>query len=422
MNRADYSSEASPTGERLLITGGRGSGKTARLHALTGAHGGLVVPANPHALMTGLVPTVAQEIALGLETITTSRAQLQTAVQEIAHRLGITHLLEANPLELSGGQTQLVALASYLALARSENGKALGFDEPFTGLDNTARTRLLELFAEHPGPLAWASARPQDDELTHATQTLNLDAAGERSAPGREGDCIPVLTPRTPHTVTAHNLDITAYTPRTRWGRTVTAPIVNAGISFDLALGTCLILTGPNGAGKSSLLRTIAGLTPPASGTLTVGGKSPSNLPGPQRVALAQLVAQTPAHHFLASTVAADMRLGGGGQAGDKERALLRETVLGEGHEDTHPLDLLPTQQHLLALAQALANNPTCLLLDEPTAGLDAAGLVQAADLVQAHCAAGGSTIVATHDQELTQLLTERLTCQNLHLETYAPT
>ncbi|MFW0170305.1 ATP-binding cassette domain-containing protein [Rothia sp. P4278] len=115
MNRTDYLAETLAPGERLLITGGRGSGKTAYLHELIEAHGGLLMPINPHALMTGLAPTVAQEIALGLETTATSRTQLRAEVQDIADRLGIAHLLEANPLELSGGQTQLVALASYLA-------------------------------------------------------------------------------------------------------------------------------------------------------------------------------------------------------------------------------------------------------------------------------------------------------------------
>ncbi|WP_237222420.1 ATP-binding cassette domain-containing protein [Rothia nasimurium] len=364
---------------------------------------------------------MAEEIALGVEQIVGSRNQLHRAVQAVAADLGITDLLAAHPLQLSGGQTQLVALAAYLVLGRVDENldgvaaPALALDEPLLGLDDAMRARVLDAFTRYPADLAWASARPQTDEEDLATELQDLEQGTAQPAETP----LPALPTRVVADVLARGLAISpvASAARRRWKKQAVAPVA-AGITLDLAPGDCLILTGPNGAGKSTLLRTIAGLLPPASGQLTIGAFPPHQQDAPARVALAQLVAQTPAHHFLASTVDADMQLGNGSRAEPALRTSLRDTVLPAGSGQTHPLDLLPTEQHLLALAEALASGPSCLLLDEPTAGLDTPGLEQVTALIAAHCTAGGSAIVATHDQQLTQDLTARLPLHHYQLGT----
>lgn len=404
---------------RTLITGSRGAGKSAWLATWAQERNGFFVPSNPQALMTGLVPTVAEEIALGVEQAVTSREELHRAVHAAAADLGITDLLDAHPLQLSGGQTQLVALAAYLVLGRVRgqidglDAPALAFDEPLLGLDDAMRARVLAAFSRYPADLAWASARPQTDEEDLATELQDL---GQGTAQPAETP-LPALPTRVAADVLARDLAISPVAPaRRRWKKQAVAPVAT-GITLDLAPGDCLILTGPNGAGKSTLLRTIAGLLPPASGQLSIGAVPPHQQDAPARVALAQLVAQTPAHHFLAPTVDADMQLGSGNRAEPALRTALRDAVLPAGSGQTHPLDLLPTEQHLLALAEALAAGASCLLLDEPTAGLDTPGLEQVAALIAAHCAAGGSAIVATHDQELTDVLAKHLPLRHYRLD-----
>ncbi|WP_237187442.1 ATP-binding cassette domain-containing protein [Rothia nasimurium] len=363
---------------------------------------------------------MAEEIALGVEQIVGSRDQLHRAVQAVAADLGITDLLAAHPLQLSGGQTQLVALAAYLVLGQVDGNldgatvPVLALDEPLLGLDDAMRARVLDAFSRYPANLAWASARPQTDEESLAASVENL---GESISPSAGAPSPPPLPARAAADVLARDLAISPVTPaRRRWKKPVATPVAT-GINVEIAPGDCLILTGPNGTGKSTLLRTIAGLLPPVAGQLTIGGLQPHRQDAPARVALAQLVAQTPAHHFLAPTVDADMQLGSGNRAEPALRTALRDAVLPAGSGQTHPLDLLPTEQHLLALAEALAAGASCLLLDEPTAGLDTPGLQQVAALIAAHCAAGGSAIVATHDQQLTQDLTARLPLHHYQLD-----
>lgn len=404
---------------RTLITGSRGAGKSARLATWAQERNGFFVPSNPQALMTGLVPTVAEEIALGAEQAVTSREELHRAVHAAAADLGITNLLDAHPLQLSGGQTQLVVLAAYLVLGRVRgqidglDAPALTFDEPLLGLDDAMRARVLAAFTRYPADLAWASARPQTDEEDLATELQDL---GQGTAQPAETPLVALPT-RVAADVLARDLAISPVAPaRRRWKKQAVAPVA-AGITLDLDPGDCLILTGPNGAGKSTLLRTIAGLLPQVAGQLSIGAVPPHQQDAPARVALAQLVAQTPAHHFLAPTVDADMQLGSGNRAEPALRTSLRDAVLPVGSGETHPLDLLPTEQHLLALAEALAAGASCLLLDEPTAGLDTPGLQQVAALIAAHCAAGGSAIIATHDPELTDALAQHLPLRHYQLD-----
>lgn len=376
-----------------MVTGQDGSGKSQVARDFADARGGIYMACAPYARMSGLATTVADEIALGLERRVDSVAELTAAVQAIAAQLGIEGLLGADPLKLSGGQTQLVALAYLLVMG----APALAIDEPLRGLDQQMQARVLDALCVYEGLVLWISARPTAGERDIASHVLDLGQGKSSYQPvGLR------LPPRLPMTLKGQDLGISPLLPARRRRRTKQAALLlQQNLSFQLRGGETLLVGGANGSGKSTLLRTLAGLQPPASGVVLVGEKEPATLPAPQRVRYVQLVAQSPAHHFLAPTVAEELKLGVGADSSQQVRESLLAAIGLRGQENIHPLDLLPTQQRLLTVASALAGATPCLLLDEPTEQLDDHGLQRLIDLLQAHQEAGGGIVIATHEPEL---------------------
>ena len=172
--------------------------------------------------------------------------------------------------------------------------------------------------------------------------------------------------------------------------------------------GVITLLTGPNGVGKTTLLETIAGLRVPSRGVLMVDG-SPLWLEGKlQRQALlCSGVALQHSHaQWFAATVAEELRYSlaplklHNEELTARMAELLAATGLDEECLTRQPWHLSGGQQRRLALACALALQPRWLLLDEPTAGLDASGIEQLGKLLRAHRAGGGSALIVTHDWE----------------------
>lgn len=156
------------------------------------------------------------------------------------------------------------------------------------------------------------------------------------------------------------------------------------GLSFTVAPGGALRLVGPNGAGKSSLLRLLAGLLEPAAGRIE----------RPARLAYAGHEVALKPRRSLGSELAFWARLDGVDAAASRAAAdALALTPLLD-----LPCELLSNgQRRRAAIARAAASGATLWLLDEPEAGLDAASLGRLAELVGAHCAAGGMVVAATH-------------------------
>jgi energy-coupling factor transporter ATP-binding protein EcfA2 len=178
------------------------------------------------------------------------------------------------------------------------------------------------------------------------------------------------------------------------------------GLNLKVGSGEWLMLCGPSGAGKSSLLRVLAGLDSPAQGTMSRLGVSvspgaalPTRLDG--RVAL---LTQNPEHHFIASTVAEDIAWGllrrGVESADALRRTQEMADALGIGgllHRPCHQLSF--GEQRRVALAGLLVLEPSLLLLDEPTAGLDPVAAHELCTLVeQSVQRTGAACIWATHD------------------------
>ncbi len=399
---------------KIRVSGPRNSGKSRVALEIAEKCGGYVMSSQPHAQISALTETVFDEIALGLETSVASVAELEQRVQTVAELVGVEYLLDCSPLKLSGGQTQLVVLASYLVLQPG----LLVIDEPLSGLDVEVRARVLQVLAEYGGDVLWTAARFSADELAVATHRVELGGDGnDGGVPGRVsgGDSgfstVSSAGGPVPHLLEVRELAVAPERPRRRRRARTGAGNrpVQSGLNFSVAPGEILVLRGANGSGKTTLLRTLAGLVPSVSGEVLVGDATDiARLDPAERVKLACLVAQHPGHHFVASSVAKELEVGPAGalDSGRKRDLLALAGLADVGKKNPH--DLSPVEQHLLALVTAVAGLPSCLLVDEPTARVDNDGVQQTARIVRTFCEWGGSVVLATHDEELTRLLPQR--------------
>lgn len=167
-----------------------------------------------------------------------------------------------------------------------------------------------------------------------------------------------------------------------------------------------LLVCGPSGAGKSSLLRLLAGLDPPARGTMNRLGRQVQ--PGATlRASLdgrVVLLCQNPQEHFIASTVAEDIAWGLVRRGLAAAEAARRSREVALALRIAHLLDrpchqLSFGEQRRVALAGLLVLEPTLLLLDEPTTGLDPVAAAELRALVDESLRRTGAACVwATHD------------------------
>jgi heme exporter protein A len=153
-------------------------------------------------------------------------------------------------------------------------------------------------------------------------------------------------------------------------------------VNLALSAGEAAFITGPNGVGKSSLLRIIAGLFSPVSGTVTVSG----------RVALANEDLALDSRATLGDALGFWAQLDG---TNDVWPAL---EAFGIGHLFAVPVRILSTGQRKRAmLARCVASQADVWLLDEPGNGLDAASLDRLTAAMATHRECGGIIVVASH-------------------------
>jgi heme exporter protein A len=157
-----------------------------------------------------------------------------------------------------------------------------------------------------------------------------------------------------------------------------------AGLSVSLAPGEAAMVSGPNGIGKSSLLRLIAGLLVPASGTLEVTGR------------MALTGEATTLDPRLPLADALTFWAGIDGAKVDAVDAALRDMAIE--HLSEVPVRILSTGQKKRAvLASVIAGGAAIWLLDEPANGLDVKSIGLLESVIARHRANGGIALVATH-------------------------
>jgi energy-coupling factor transporter ATP-binding protein EcfA2 len=385
-------------GERLALLGGNGSGKSSLLRYLAtpgilrGVRSGLVFQDPEEQLVTA---TVAEELQLGRPAL------------DVPARLGEYGLDgrgAEDPHLLSAGQKQRLQLAVVLA----GEPDLLLLDEPTSLQDEAQAAWLRARLAAWPGAMIWATQRPGEAAL--CARTLVLDA-GRTLFAGPTADVLArpqvraLLEPAYPAPQ--------APLPSPDRAVAVVAELAGvgcrfldgggfAGVELRLRAGDRLGITGPNGCGKSTLLAMLAGLRRPDTGTVSLVGRTLYSR-GAQDLdhGAAALAPQFAEYLFCCGDVAAEVRLDPGLRAGDPA-ALLAKLNLEADLARRNPHDLSGGQKRRLALGLALYSGRPLVLLDEPTAALDAAGRALVAHLVRREWPQA-ALVIASHDREFLQ-------------------
>lgn len=455
-----------PENAFVLLYGASGSGKTTLLRLLKpelapkgNRQGEILYRGNPLSLVpyetsvreiayTAQNPDTQQvsdyvknELAFLPENLGLSADEIQLKIAETVGFFGISDLYGRKIQTLSGGEKQLVNLAS----ACVDAPRVLLLDEPFAMLDAVGAERLLRALVRlHTvlGVTVLLTEHNIQPLLPYLTQVLVLENGACKAFPSADAFLrdYPAAAPSVfvPHTLGALPAD--GSLPKTEAAarqclqttvpqlclpkKTAAAvceqPILTlknaafrytrdgkdilADVSLSLHSGEVVAVLGANGAGKSTLLRVLSGEDAPYSGKR----KAVPNL----KIAV---VPQNPQACFAFETVAEVLNAA---SVPPTPKALFHlfndapSTVpvplpaVSEVCEalritDTlsqNPFDLSAGQQQRVAFAAALLKNPDVLLLDEPTKGLDALGKAALMPLFSAWKAAGKTVLLVTHD------------------------
>ena len=456
-------------GEYVLLCGNSGCGKTTLLRHLksvltpTGSRLGEIlyngvpleqVDGAKQASAIGYVmqnpddqivtDKVWHELAFGLENLGVSRETIGLRVAEMASFFGIQSWYHRDISQLSGGQKQLLNLASIMAM----QPEILILDEPTAQLDPIAASDFLNtlkkinqelgitvLITEHRaedifpvadrvlvmerGHLA-ANAGPR--EIGHSlfdarsplfpmlpapmrsfyqcggTGTAPLtvregrnwltDVFGEKKPAVRTLPPLPEL-PKTEPALHIENV----------WLRyEKQSPDVLKGLTMTVPSGCLYTIVGGNGVGKSTTLRTICGASKPYRGIIQVFGKETKKYPRGElfRNCLSMLP-QDPTNLFVKQNVREELE-----EMNPDKQAQIHAAELCEITHllDAHPYDLSGGEQQRVALAKVLLTNPRLLLLDEPTKGLDCGFKARFARTLKRLTGEGMTIVMVSHDIE----------------------
>ena len=181
---------------------------------------------------------------------------------------------------------------------------------------------------------------------------------------------------------------------------------IGAGVSVTVATGKALALLGPNGGGKTTLLKTLLGLLKPHAGMVTLDGHSLTDMSVSER---AQLIGYVPQAHSGAFAFAVrDVVLMGRtvhqgifASPTSVDRCVVEEKLeeLGIAHLADRPYTMISGgERQLVLIARALAQEPSYIVLDEPTASLDFGNQGKVMAQIKALTMKGLGVLFTTHD------------------------
>ena len=456
-------------GEFLVLCGASGSGKSTLLRQLkavltpSGKRGGEVlfhgvplsqVSDRDQAAKIGFVmqnpddqivtDKVWHELAFGLESLGCDQKTMRARVAEMACYFGIQDWFHRDVATLSGGQKQLLNLASIMAM----QPEVLILDEPTSQLDPIAASDFLNTVRKintELGTTVIITEHRLEDIFPYADRAVVMDKGRilADDTPSRVGQLLfarnhPMFTAMPTPVRVFYGAGCSGESPLTvRQGRswlsrefpeapaknTVPAPAlpeevgnpalvlkelwcryekdspdILRGVSAEVPAGSLYAILGGNGAGKSTTLKAISGICRPYRGKITLFGKPMEKYKSSElfRGCLAMLP-QDPKSLFVKKTVREELEEMTKDTSAISEIARLCqiESLLG-----SHPYDLSGGEQQRAALAKVLLTKPRLLLLDEPTKGIDCFFKETFAKILADLKAQGITVVMVSHDVE----------------------
>ncbi|MGD9936032.1 MAG: ABC transporter ATP-binding protein [Methanoregulaceae archaeon] len=185
----------------------------------------------------------------------------------------------------------------------------------------------------------------------------------------------------------------------------IDGPVVFSGVSFTVGAGEVFSILGPNGTGKSTLLKCCGHLLAPSSGEVLIEGRPLAELSANERAQALGYVPQThsppfpfPVRDFIAMGRAPYIGLFSTPARDDVDRAEQAMARVGIAHLADRPITQVSGGERQLALiARVLVQEPTIMLLDEPTSHLDFGNQLRILEVVRSLADEGITCLVATH-------------------------
>ena len=462
---------------RVVRASVEGSVVVAGVEALHGSASQLagrvgVVFSTPAHQLSSSKLTVREELAFGLENLGVDRRDMDPRIDATLDRLGILDLGARDPLSLSGGEQQRVAIASILVMG----SRVLVLDEPVAQLDPAGSERvaaLLEevardgacvlvaehassvlgradrlavldggrivvtdlpgiaLSSEHLSPLgatpptivrlaevAGIPASSAFDEVAVAQGLASVLRAGHgwssrdlRDREGTEATGVRSGSVELP-AMRRHVPVIEVVDLVHRYPGAPRAAV--DGVSLRIVPGQTVAIVGQNGSGKSTLVKHLNGLMRPLSGAVRLDGQDIAGMPVHELARDVGFVFQDPDDQLFERSVEREVAFGPrhlgipGSEVGERVARALALVGLDQ-ERGTNPYDLGPSLRKLVALASVLASAPGVLVLDEPTGGQDAPGIARIAGVVRDLSWAGRTVVAITHDMEFAASVAHRV-------------
>ena len=387
---------------------------------------------------------VWHELAFGLESLGCNQSVMRAKVAEMACYFGIQDWFHKDVATLSGGQKQLLNLASVMAM----QPEVLILDEPTSQLDpiaasdflNTVRKINIELgttviLTEHRledifpyadraivmdagrviaddsprniGKLLWQQKNPMFAAMpTPVRAFYGAAAQGDCPLTVREGrNWLSREFPAAPqqnHVGTQQlpkDFPNSALELKELWFRyEKDSQDILRGVTAQIPMGNFYAIVGGNGAGKSTLLKSICGICKPYRGKVSLFGKPiKSYKPGQLFGGCLAMLPQDPKSLFVKNTLLEDLQEM---TANTQRIQEIAATCQISDLLDSHPYDLSGGEQQRAALAKVLLTEPNLLLLDEPTKGIDSFFKETLAEILCKLKEQGMTIVMVSHDVE----------------------